>query len=375
MDLKAALEKLAQAPRFAGGEHSKKCADFIAETFRNNGLSVDVQKNLFMGWNLVREPTVEFLAPEKRKADCIPVLWSGSTPADGVEGKLVYCGKSLTFEAYQWRKYAIVDAEGVARAYILTRPDMTWMQSLEGPALTIPQIIIDTESCKLIEGWLKEGKEVRVRAFVKAEYRPDSVFTNIVADGKSAEKPIILSAHYDSMPGVDGAQDNASGATALLALSEKLSKGVRFIAFDAEEWNKLGAYTYVAQQKEIKASTSVKKPKKPVKEKSALDNIRLVINMDSVGAGDKIYVLTHKKFYSAVKKASKGSKFPVEITPDYKSPQFDAWPFFKEGVPAMEIGTAPYSYFHKKEDTVDKINLELIGDVVGLVERIVRNIK
>lgn len=374
MDLKVVLEKLAQEPRAAGSGHSKKCADFIAGTFRNNGFSVDVQKNLFMGWNLVREPRVEFISPEPRQAQCIPVLWSGSTPECGVEGKLVYAGKFLTFEAYQWKKYAVVD-KGIVRAYLLTRPDMAWMQSLGSPTLTVPYIIVDTESCKLIDGWLKEGKEIRVRAFMRTEYDPDSFFTNVIADGKNAKKPIVVSAHYDSMPGVCGAQDNASGVVALLALSGRLKNKVRLIAFDAEEWNKLGAYTYVSQLKEMKASSSLKKTKKPVKEKSGLDNIKLVINMDSVGAGEKIYVLTDKKFYPAVRKAAKGVKFPVDITPEYKSPQFDAWPFHKEGIPAIEIGTTPYAYFHKKEDTVEKINLDLINEVVGLVERIVKNVK
>jgi len=374
MDLKLVLEKLAHEPRTAGSEQSTKCAEFIAGIFKDNGLSVDLQKNLFMGWNLVREPTVEFLSPEQRQADCIPVLWSGSTPAGGVEGKLVYAGKFLTFEAYPWTKYAVVD-NGVVRAYILARPDMAWMQSLGSPTLTVPYIIVDTDSCKLIEGWMKDGKEVRVRAFVRTSYNPDSFFTNIIAEGKNADKPIIISAHYDSMPGVCGAQDNASGAVALLALSERLKDKVRFIAFDAEEWNKLGAYTYVSQLNELKLSGPLKKQKKPVKEKSGLDNIKLVINLDSVGAGEKIYVLTDKKFYPAVKKAAKGMKFPIEITPEYRSPQFDAWPFHKEGIPVIEIGTTPYAYFHKKEDTVDKVNIGLIQEVVGLVERIVKNIK
>lgn len=374
MDVKSSLETLACAPRFAGSPHSKACSEFIAETFRRNGLSVELQRNLFMGWALVREPKVEFLAPEKLEAKCIPLLWSGSTPSDGVEGRLVFAGKFLTFEAYQWLKYAVVDGSGFPRAYLLTRPDMVWMQTLDNPALTAPYIIVDTDSCKRIGRWLKQGKEVRVRAFVKTEFRPDSVLTNVVAESRGAKKPVIISAHYDSVTGVDGAQDNASGVAALLALSQRLKAGVRFIAFDAEEWNKLGAYTYVAQQKGKKlGSPSIKK--KQAREKSALDNIRLVINLDSVGAGERIYVLAHKRFHSAVRKAAKGLKFPVDITPDYKSPQFDAWPFHREGIPVIEVGTTPYAYFHKKEDTLDKLDPAILMEVVRLVERIVKGVK
>ena len=56
----------------------------------------------------------------------------------------------------------------------------------------------------------------------------------------SIAKHIIIGAHYDTVPGSPGADDNASGIAALLECARVLQKSnidkkVTFVAFDAEE--------------------------------------------------------------------------------------------------------------------------------------------
>jgi Iap family predicted aminopeptidase len=66
---------------------------------------------------------------------------------------------------------------------------------------------------------------------------------NLEAEITGSEKPdeiVIISAHYDSLEGTPGANDNATGVAALLALARafadsKPERTLRFVAFVNEE--------------------------------------------------------------------------------------------------------------------------------------------
>ena len=74
-------------------------------------------------------------------------------------------------------------------------------------------------------------------------------YKNIVAEKKGRTSPnrvIILGAHYDTVPGSPGADDNASAISVLLEVARKLQAvplggTVRFIAFSLEEYNFVGS--------------------------------------------------------------------------------------------------------------------------------------
>jgi len=64
---------------------------------------------------------------------------------------------------------------------------------------------------------------------------------NIVCDvGSASGPPLVIGAHYDTVPGTEGADDNASAVCVLLALAERLAARppgvpVRLAAFTLEE--------------------------------------------------------------------------------------------------------------------------------------------
>lgn len=66
--------------------------------------------------------------------------------------------------------------------------------------------------------------------------------------------PLIVAAHYDTVPGSPGADDNASALAVLLEAarclrSVPLSREVRFLAFSLEEEDLLGSLAYVSSLK------------------------------------------------------------------------------------------------------------------------------
>ncbi|MBI4394765.1 MAG: M28 family peptidase [Candidatus Omnitrophica bacterium] len=81
-------------------------------------------------------------------------------------------------------------------------------------------------------------------------------FENVIArkKGLKSEAKIIIGAHFDSVPGTPGADDNASGVAAMLELARILADHpwnhtAEFIGFNIEEWNMIGSSDYVNRLK------------------------------------------------------------------------------------------------------------------------------
>ncbi|MGF1569308.1 MAG: M20/M25/M40 family metallo-hydrolase [Nodosilinea sp.] len=67
--------------------------------------------------------------------------------------------------------------------------------------------------------------------------------------GQTAGPPIVIGAHYDSVPGSPGADDNATGVAALLELARAFAADpprspLRLVAFDLEEYGMVGSRHY-----------------------------------------------------------------------------------------------------------------------------------
>ena len=85
-------------------------------------------------------------------------------------------------------------------------------------------------------------------------------YKNIVAEKKGRTSPgrvFIVGAHYDTVQGTPGADDNASGVAVLLEIarniqSVSLEGTVRLIAFTLEEYNFVGSARYVESLKKEK---------------------------------------------------------------------------------------------------------------------------
>ena len=68
----------------------------------------------------------------------------------------------------------------------------------------------------------------------------------VVGDPRRAK--ILIGAHYDSIPGTPGADDNASGVSVLIATARAIGpkEGVCYVAFDGEECGFVGSRVLVA---------------------------------------------------------------------------------------------------------------------------------
>lgn len=194
------------------------------------------------------------------------------------------------------------------------------------------------------------------------------------------EEIVVIGAHYDTVPGSPGANDNGSGVAALLAVARAFAgdpqeRTVRFVFFVNEEppWfhtEEMGSRVY-ARRSESRGEKIVAM--------LALDTIGYF--SDEAGSQDYppglekafpptgnflAFVANEPSRYLAdsARAAFRGETdipalagaFPEEVSGVSWS---DHWSFWQSGYPGVMVtDTAPYRYphYHKPSDTADKID-------------------
>lgn len=209
--------------------------------------------------------------------------------------------------------------------------------------------------------------------------------TNLLGYIKGTKYPelfFVITAHYDHLGGsgariYNGANDNASGIAAMLALLSKYSNevpaySVMFIATDAEEPGLYGAKHFVNNS--------------PV----ATDNIILNVNVDMIGDGGRrntLYALASSKsakFKQALPKlADFAEGLPLKlrwrknVRLHHKSLQeridwrqaSDHASFGRIGIPYLYFGADTNNLYHTTKDTFDHLDQEFfIASVTAIIK-------
>ncbi|HEY5826305.1 MAG TPA: M20/M25/M40 family metallo-hydrolase [Cyclobacteriaceae bacterium] len=186
-------------------------------------------------------------------------------------------------------------------------------------------------------------------------------------------KYIVISAHYDHV-GVkegkiyNGADDNASGTSALFAIAEyfknnKPQHNILIIAFDAEEMGLQGAKAFV------------KNP--PI----AIGEVVANINMDMVSRADnKELVACGTFFYPQLKPFidQVSTTEPVKFVFGHDDPEEykgeDNWtfssdhgPFHSAKIPFLYFGVADHKDYHQHTDEFENVDPEVYKSCVRLI--------
>ena len=226
---------------------------------------------------------------------------------------------------------------------------------------------------------------VTVTASVVREKRTGS---NIVAylpantPAAAAPKPwIALGAHYDhlgrgeggnSLAGKEeaasvhhGADDNASGTAAVLAVGEALARQPRrrhvLLGFwSGEEFGLLGSSAFIAER-----------PIPP-------DQIAAYLNFDMVGRmqNNKLIVQatgTSTAWPGILERANVAAGFDLALQEDPYQPT-DVASFNQAAVPSLSFFTGPHVDYHRPSDTADKINYPDLDRVAEFATAIVRRV-
>ena len=202
--------------------------------------------------------------------------------------------------------------------------------------------------------------------------------------------PLIIAAHYDTVMGSPGADDNASALAVMLEVARclrgvTLRREVRFIAFCLEEENLLGSLAYASSLRKANheiagaivlecvgyacaiEGSQRKPPGVPVAVPTVGDFLAIIGNQASA------------KLSAAVEDAAK-ERVPAfrtvaltvpgngELLPDTRRSDHAA--FWQYGYPAVMLtDTANFRnpHYHRSTDTLDTLNLEFMEKVAQAV--------
>jgi len=203
------------------------------------------------------------------------------------------------------------------------------------------------------------------------------------ADPALAGECLVVGAHYDHLglggetslapeqagqvhPGAD---DNASGVAAMLAVARTLAAGapprrtILFAAFAAEEIGLLGSADLVRNPP----------PACPVEKMS------LMVNLDMVGRlrAKRLYVDgadTAKGLRDLVGRAAAGLPLELAFGGDGYGPS-DHTSFHAKRIPVLYLFTGAHGDYHRPSDTADKLEADGLAAIARLTARTVRQVE
>jgi Peptidase family M28 len=219
------------------------------------------------------------------------------------------------------------------------------------------------------------------------------------AAGAKPPPIILIGAHYDSVFGSPGANDNGSGVAAMLALARRFAgkpaqHTLRFVAFVNEEppyflREQMGSFVYAGRCKDrgdrISAMISLETigyfsdaphsqtypaPGLGVFYPSVGNFIGFVSNVPS----RNLLRRTIGLFRKHAKIPSEGAALPAFIPGVSWS---DQWSFWQHGYPGIMItDTAPFRYphYHRATDTPDKLDYDRFALVVSGMEQVIQEL-
>ncbi len=241
------------------------------------------------------------------------------------------------------------------------------------------------------------GYEVMRQTYLAEDVESSNLEVSIPGSAQAREI-VLVGAHYDTVPGSPGADDNASGVAGLIEIARALretrcARTVKLVAFVNEEppffyWGEMGSRVYARAAR------------------ARGDDIRVMLSLEMLGcysdsAGSQDYPPPLGFFYpdagnfiafisnlrsrralaGLVRAFRAGSDFPAE---KLASPAFvpgvswsDQLSFWREGYPAVMVtDTAFYRYrhYHQPTDTPDRLDYARMARVVEGLASAVRTL-
>ncbi len=174
-------------------------------------------------------------------------------------------------------------------------------------------------------------------------------------DEKSNEIYVIC-AHYDSVPGSPGADDDGSGTAAVMAAAKVMSQyvfnnTVHFVTFSGEEQGLVGSYFYAEESNESN------------------DNIIAVLNVDMIGFAKteedtikiKVYEDEYSTWITGLTSDISKQYYPyceLDVIPSGYSSGSDHYYFWEFGFNAIFYAEYHFNeYYHSPEDTIEHMNI------------------
>jgi Zn-dependent M28 family amino/carboxypeptidase len=210
-----------------------------------------------------------------------------------------------------------------------------------------------------------------------------------------ADEVVVVGAHYDTITGCPGANDNGSGIAAVLEIARRFggrpqSRTLRFVAFVNEEppffrTGQMGSLVYAnaarVRRERIVGMVALEtmgyfsdqpgSQQYPGPVGTLYPDVGNFIGFVSNLASARLLMKARRAFRRRTSFPLQSAALPDAIPGVGWS---DHWSFWQAGYPALMVtDTAPFRYpwYHTAEDTPEKLDYERLGQVVDGIEGVI----
>jgi aminopeptidase YwaD len=391
------IEAISTKPRYVGSDGDQIAIDYIANKFKEYGLQVEYDEFEALAYEPV-ETVFEIKKPFEKTVTAGTMFFAPAT--EGIQGELVFVGNGDK-DDYDGKdvtgKIALIETRATAskgalwhdvnRAgqkgaigiiFVHYEPRLQILMLETGcygeekrfmemenpiPAISIP-----------VDEWLEVVREAAgapIEGYIKVdavqEIRPTCNVRGIIKGTEQPEKKVMMVAHRDGVS-CPASNDNGSGQAVIVELARVMAqlepkRTIEFVSLGAGEvLGCYGAWRYVELHK------------------ADLPNIEAVINLDAIGFGGHLRIVTEgswldygpletsKMLNEAIRQAADDLNYHISSTPCPLGAA-DATPFLANGVPASWLWRFDDPYWHTPMDIpmfVDPNSLKYTAEITGL---------
>ena len=352
--------------RYLGSEGEAKAADYIQRVFERAGYRVLREGFDAPGWRYGEYS----LSIEKtgRSLPCFPCYYSQPCDVTGklllvdtdklqgldVKGRICFAPNRTSHEGVLGRNELAerLDEMGAAALIIVSCLHHTVdTKTVRTPRLNhLGVMCIAGETVWEVSRNIKSDFRVKIVA-ENFSTRSSNIVARVEGD---RDKKAIISAHYDTAPGIAGASDDAAGIAVLLELA-RLLKGktngysLEFVAFSAEEYGDkgggLGSFEYVRQHH------------------AELERILWMSTLDCIAlpfGQETIHVTRSWRMRDRAEQTANPYGLIVQNAP----PVGDASVFHHHAIPTLSfINTSCWYELHSARDTLDIVSIDDLANV------------
>jgi len=363
--------------RVIGSESERAAQKYIESAFSDLGLPVWRQE-MRAEAGTVMEHRVEVISPMRRIIPSYPVVFSAETPRQGLHGEIMLYDErtekmdeiedqiaiwsSRDYSASTWRKLFRMRPKAILAVWprLGIPPKHYSYCANSGFVSPVPTFWITWEDARdlLLECNAKISVYLRTKRF---ETTTANLIAEVVGD-THPEEVVIVGAHYDTVPEVTGAMDNASGVGVLLELARLtvergVRRTVRFAAWGGEEGGLLGSSQYVATlASNPRTGCHSSEPERMI---DPLDNHVFCLNIDTVGMPlgfNTCYVAGSPQTIEWMEQFERAQAIGFMVTDGIDVS--DHLAFTEVGVPSASIVCEgpPLDLIHTTEDRIELID-------------------
>jgi len=209
------------------------------------------------------------------------------------------------------------------------------------------------------------GLQTRYHSWGDSDLYGDNVEATLPGIDDTSDEIYIICAHYDSVSGSPGADDDGSGTVAVISAAYLMrnyvfNNTIKFVTFSGEEQGLYGSYYYVQESVENNY------------------NIAGVLNLDMIGFAlseieeDEIRVFEGDFSQDLLDLTTDVSEeyadiFDLEVIPSGYSWGSDHYYFWQAGYNAVFYAEQNFNdYYHSPEDTIEHMNIGYAVEVTQL---------